>query len=173
MKTKNATLIFGLFFSLIVLGLSNNAICQKTTYPKIKDIKGYLYYNQNKIENKLGGTFSENIIDAKDFTLWNTIIGEGSALAPSDNTMIVVEIIADPNESSINGYVKLTATNDKNKVLFSQEQYYSIIEKGNTYSAPFMLINTGCETIKLKAQLIKDKKTVTMLEKSIIFNCGE
>jgi hypothetical protein len=146
---------------------------QSQKFPKIKAIKGYLYYNQNDEGNKVGGTLSENIIDNKEFYLWNTIIGEGSAIGPSTNLLVIVEIQIAPTESSDNGRVKLTVFDSKDKVIFSQEQDYSIFEKGNIYSTPFLLNDTGCGLIKLKAELIKSKKVTSFLEKTIDFECGE
>ena len=160
---------------ILLIGLPTLTFSQSNTYPQIKSLKGFLFYNQNKIGEKSGGTLSENIIDNKDFYLWNTIIGEGSAKGTSQNTLIVVEIINNPKEHSINGNVRLTVTDEKNKVIFTQVQDYSIFEKGNIFSAPFLLYETGCGNIKIKAELLdkSKKKVISKMEKSIEFNCGE
>ncbi len=161
--------------AILFIGFVESSLSQNPTYPRIKSMKGYLYYNQNNIGEKSVGTLSENIIDNKDFALWNTIIGEGSAKGSSKNTLIVVEIVNNPNQISVNGYIRLIVKNDKNKILFSQTQDYSILEKGNVFKSPFLLYNTGCGYLNLVAELLdsSSKKVISTLKKRIEFECGE
>jgi hypothetical protein len=71
---------------------------------KIAAIKALLFYNGK-------GTFSRDVLAKPDFTLWNTIIGEGDAESPSDATLILVEITgsSSPDEPPPSREVELTA----------------------------------------------------------------
>jgi len=165
-----------IFILFLLTGLSFFTFSQKYNNPQIKSLKGFLFYNQENFDDKLCDSFSENIIDNSDFSLFNTIVGEGSAKGPSTNTLIIVDIIYNPNISYSNGNVRLIVTDKKNKVIFTQMQnYYLISEKGNTYSAPFLLYDTGCGYLKIKAELIgrSKKGVISVMEKNIEFNCGE
>ena len=174
-KTQMAFLSKPLTLILIIFIASFNiAQGQTTPVPAIKSVKAFLYYNENQNDNKAGGTISENIIDNKDFSLRNVIIGEGAASGPSKNTLIVVEIIQNNSETS-KGLVKLIAYDVKGKIILSQEQPFSILVKDNVFSAPFMIYGTGCEKIRLKIQIMDQskKKNYASSEKTLDFSCGE
>jgi len=47
----------------------------------ISEIQAKLYYSNT-------GTFSQNILDNPNITLWNVIIGEGSVGGSSENTLV-------------------------------------------------------------------------------------
>ena len=101
------------------------------------------------------------------------IIGEGSAAAPSNNSLIVVEIESDSTDYNSNGKVRLTARNSEKKIVFEIEQSFYMIGSGVVYHAPFMLYNTGCEELELKAELIIEDKVVSGKSALIPFACGE
>jgi hypothetical protein len=52
---------------------------------RITAVKAMLFYDGN-------ATFSRDVLAKPDFTFWNTIIGEGDAEAPSNSTLILVEV---------------------------------------------------------------------------------
>ncbi|HEY1405769.1 MAG TPA: hypothetical protein VF857_04090, partial [Spirochaetota bacterium] len=76
----------GIFIGLILFICMNHISFGEDRYPRIKAVKGFLYYNESKSGQKSAGTLSENIIDNSNFQLWNVIIGEGSAKGYSQNT---------------------------------------------------------------------------------------
>lgn len=166
---RNKIVMLLLFWSFVKTSYSQTVLT-----PAIKSVKAFLYYNQNQNGNKAGGTLSENIIDYKDFSLRNVIIGEGSASAPSENTIVVVEVIQNNSEIST-GVVKLVVYDVNKKILLSQEQPFSIFEKENVFSAPFIIYKTRCGKIKIKIQLMDQskKKIYSSTEKSLDFSCGE
>jgi len=159
-------------FVLIFLVLFQKLQCQTT--PTITSVKAFLYYNEDQDGNKVGGTFSPDIIDNKEFSLSNVIIGEGSASGPSKNVFVVVEINQNNSRFS-KGLVKLTVSTANGKQIFSQVQRFSILVAQNIYKAPFLLYNTGCETLNLQIQILDEsKKTVFVgLNKTLNFQCGE
>ena len=166
-----AVLLFQLFFSA--------AYAQKKPY-HISAIKAYLYYNtEGRQDVKIRGTLSENLIDNKDFALWNTIIGEGSAKAASNQTFVVIELAGNPVEY-VERRVVLTVTAD-GKQIFKQAQSFAILNEAKMYSAAFLLYDTGCVPLKLKAEVVEEKtinkKKQLFVEGSLVktipFACGE
>ena len=172
MKQKLATALLFLFCASAALG-------QNKPY-KIKAIKAFLYYNgENLQDSKIRGSLSENLIDNGKFALWNTIIGEGDAKAESNQTFVVVEITGNPKEY-VGRKVVLTVTTS-GKQLFKQVQDFAIGDEASNYSAAFLLYNTGCQPLKLTAEIVNEKtvqkKKVSVVEstltKTIPFACGE
>ena len=169
--------LFLLFLTLFFTGQAANA--QAKPY-SIKTIKAFLYYNEEGHDKpSVRGTLSENLIDNKEFALWNTIIGEGSAKAASNQTFVVVELTGNPKDL-VERQVVLTVTAE-GKQIFKQTQSFSIADEGKNYSAAFLLYNTGCQPLKLKAEIVhqttrsgkKQSVTESSLVKSIPFACGE
>ena len=62
---------------------------------KISSIEAHLFCNLDNdfSDKKVAGTISENVLDNPEFSLWNTIIGEGSAEGSSNQTLIIVNIV--------------------------------------------------------------------------------
>jgi len=139
---------------------------------KITAIEANLFYNANKSESEgqnVAGEFSVNIIGT-NFTLWNTIIGEGDAKGYSNQTVVIVEITS--NESSDKDQIlKLKASSD-NKILLQQEQAFSNINNAK-YKLLFLINNTGCKPVDIKCELFSKGKLISSLTKSINFECGE
>lgn len=143
---------------------------------KVSNIQAKLFYNENKFEGEIEkkdvlGTFSGNIIDNPEFSLWNTAIGEGSAKGYSNQTIVIVEIIS-KGMSIKNQILKFTATTEK-KILLQQQKIFNCIEDKTKYDLLFLLDNTYCEKITIKAELLKGTKIVSTLSKIIDFQCGE
>lgn len=171
MRRKPAIL---LLFHLLTL----TAFGQSKPYT-IKALKAYLYYNgENPQDPKVRGSLSENLIDNGEFALWNTIIGEGSAKAESNQTLVVVELSGNPK-----GYVgrtlRLTVTTN-GKQVFRQAQDFAILDEAKNYSVAFLMYNTGCQPLKLTAEIVAvktiKKKSSTVeasLTKTLPFACGE
>lgn len=133
--------------------------------PKIAAIRAQLFYEPT-------GKFSQDILAAKDFSLWNTIIGEGSAEAPSSSTFVTVEITG-RNLDVGSLKVEITATGDKNKLLVKKLIEVEIYDQRTRFFAPLWLYDTGCEKIKISARLIGKGAPATAVTKTIPFECGE
>jgi len=141
---------------------------------KISAIQAKLFYNEKKdkqTNSDVSGNFSENIIDNSEITLWNTIIGEGSAEGYSDQTIVIVEVtsIGQSNKDQI---LKLSASAGK-KILLQQQRTFSCIGENTKYKLLFLLNDTGCDKITLKAEILKNGKNVSTMNKTINFECGE
>jgi hypothetical protein len=164
--------------------LASLSVCrlgaQRPPY-EIDSIKAFLYYNSNKSvsDTNVIGAFSENLIDNKEITLWNTPIGSGDAAGNSNQTFVVVQIKGNP-EKYTERTVRLTAYQN-NRQVFQQSQRFDILDDMVGYAAAFLLYNTGCDKIKLKAEILnisivsgkKRSKTESSMIKSIPFACGE
>lgn len=118
----------------------------------------------------VSGNFSPNVIDNQEFALWNTIIGEGSAEGYSNQTIVIVEISA-KGMSNKDQTLKLTAKSGKKTL--TQQQNFSCVDCAKPYKVLFILNETGCEKVSLKAELLNNNKVVSTLNKSIDFECGE
>ncbi|RZJ48699.1 MAG: hypothetical protein EOO44_20200 [Flavobacterium sp.] len=149
---------------------------------KITAIEAKLFYNQQKqrIDNvpekdTISGTFSENVIDNPNFELWNTIIGEGSAAGYSSQSIVIISL-ASNGKIKQKQMLRLTAT-AKNKIILKQEREICFIADLSTEKAVskmiFLLNDTGCEEISLKAEIVESGKMISKMIKKIGFACGE
>ena len=173
-----------LFASIAILFIScfikNHTAAQNGPY-KIDSIQAFLFYNSNKSgsDSSVAGHFSENIIDREGVALWNTPIGGGYAEGISDQLLVVVKISGNP-ERAPERILKLTA-GSKHQSFFQQSLPFSIMNNASGYYAAFLFYNSGCDEIKLKAEIIhsytsggkKIIKTESELVKELLFHCGE
>lgn len=146
---------------LVLFAFGLNAFAQNA---KITAVRAQLYYRTD-------GTFSEDMLVAKDLSLWNTIIGEGWAGKPSNSTLVTVEVTG---KNLPIGKVKLniTATGDKNRVMGKTLVDVDIYDDQTKFYAGLWLDKTGCEKVKITSRLIGVPKA-TVVTKTIPFNCGE
>lgn len=151
-----------LVISLLLLISAFNASAQTA---KITAIRAQLFYDNT-------GKFSEDVLAAKGFALWNTIIGAGDAAAPSNSTFVTVEITG-KNLPVGSTKIEITATGNKNKLLQKKLVDVEIYDEHTKFFAPLWLYNTGCEKIKISAHLLGKGIPATVFTKTIPFACGE
>lgn len=133
--------------------------------PKITDVRAQLFYDGK-------GTLSDNILAQKDLTLWNTIIGEGSAGGASNSTLITVEVSG--KDVAVGGVkVEVVATGHKNKVLGKTVMDVALYDDKTRFYAPLMLTNTGCDPVKVTVRLVGKGAPKGRVAKTIPFQCGE
>lgn len=141
------------------------------TQTKISGIEAKLFYNQNNDDGEdVKGTFSENILNG-EFSLWNTIIGEGSAKGISTQTVVIVEVTS-VGLSNKRQLLKFTALYGK-KIIQQQQLLFDCVGNNVKYKLLFLLDNTGCGKINIKCDLINSGKVVSTKNKVIDFQCGE
>ena len=121
---------------------------------KFSEIKAHLFYNLNNdfSDKKLAGTISENIIDNKDFSLWNTIIGEGSAEGSSNQTLLVFNITGE-KETNENRTLKIVCKLG-GKVILKQETQFSNFSQNQNYCYAVLVNDTGCGKLVIYAQIL-------------------
>ncbi len=162
-------------FALMLLGLPMLVFSQKKPKSYIKNIEAKLFYNQDKWKgDNVAGTFSPNIIDTEEISLWNTIIGGGSAKGNSHQTFVTITIETNGSYTDQPQVLRLSST--ANKKLLSQ-QSITVTCYGENESAVcsycFVINDTGCDPLTLKAELIRGKQVQHTLTKAIDFHCGE
>ncbi|HEY2861861.1 MAG TPA: hypothetical protein VGJ21_25905 [Terracidiphilus sp.] len=125
---------------------------------KIVSVTAKLYYSDS-------GTFSANILDKPDLSLWNTIIGEGAAGGPSEATLIEVEVDGDRKR---NGDRLSITVQQKGKAAITRHAAVYFKENGK-YFAAIWLYDSGCSPVTITAQLGDQP----VIRKTIDFQCGE
>jgi hypothetical protein len=130
----------------------------------ISEVQAKLYYSNR-------GTFSQNILDNPNITLWNVIIGEGSAGGASENTLVQVVVAGQPGSFAKGLAVQLTAKTPT-RTLLDRRSNVGVMNTNGWHYAGFWLYETGCEPVELTVKLIGEGggQTVT---KTIPFECGE
>ena len=161
-------LIIVSIFLLITFSLS-----AQTKPSEITGISAKLFYNENSEmkEKNVAGTFSDNIIDNSSFALWNVIIGAGSADGYT-NQMIVIVTVHSVDMPSAEQTLKLTVESNEKTLSTVSKKFYCVQSKTD-YKILFLLDDTGCDELKLTADLIVKGKKVSKMERDIEFHCGE
>ena len=133
--------------------------------PKIAAIRAQLYYEGT-------GKFSDDVLASGENTLWNTIIGEGGAGAPSNFTLVTVEVTGkDVPQGAVK--VQITARGYKRKIVGQRTSEVSIYDEKTKFIAPLFLYDTGCDEIEISAKLIGKGVDKATVKKVIPFKCGE
>jgi len=162
--SKNFKFIFPAVFLVLLSSFGAFAQGAKVA-PRISAVRAQLFYDST-------GKFSPDVLASKDFALFNTIIGEGSAEAASTSTFVTVEI-SGKNLSVGSFKVEITATGDKNRVIQKKVIPVEIYDARTKFFAPVWLYDTGCEKIKISARLIGKGVPASAVTKTIGFVCGE
>ena len=130
----------------------------------ISAVRAQLFYSDR-------GTLSDDILSRSELSLWNTIIGEGSAGGPSNATLVTVELSGKAGSYERGLSVELVVTAGKKPLLSKRVAPGVLNRAGHTYAA-FWLYDTGCQQLTLVASIVgapdSAKKTAT-----IPFQCGE
>lgn len=142
----------------------------------ITDIQARLFYNQANSfaddNDPAPGSFSENIVDNNEFILYNTIIGEGSAAANSDQTIFRVEISSNKGVNFY-GKIKFTIQDENRKTILLKENEVYQSKAGSKYYFIHVLDNPGCGILYINATLYDQDQVISKMEKSLDFGCGE
>ena len=167
MKALNKILTLLILFSTMLM----------VAQTKISSIQAKLFYNEknDNFENEdFSGTFSENVIDNDGIGLNNVIIGEGGGIGGITSQTIVIIEITSIKQTTSNHILKFTATAGK-RVLLQKTQPFDFLSDDaiKKHKLLFLLNDTGCEKISLKAEILKNNKSVSTMIKTIDFECGE
>lgn len=158
-------LLIGLLVFSAPLGVAAGHATPAAPPYKISGIKAMLFYDGK-------GTFSRDVLAKPDFAFWNTIIGAGDAEGPSSSTLVLVEVSGNPseNEAPPRRKVEFTAI-ASGKVILKRASDIGLFTDGKFYAA-FWLYDTGCQPIKISAQVIGQPRPST-ISRTIPFKCGE
>ena len=115
------------------------------------------------------GSFSEPL--SENQALWNAIIGESGLTEPSTSTLVKVLVVGPPKAFNKNAQVILQVdVLSRHATRSRQSKHLGVFgESGRQYVA-FWLPNTGCESLRLSANLSGSKKAIVRM---LPFACGE
>jgi hypothetical protein len=123
---------------------------------EVESIEVKLFYEES-------GIFSEDILSAKDFSLWNTIIGEGSASEPSDRFLVRVKIIG-PKENYVSEKIELKVKSKDGKMVYSETFNGFLFSKQGVVYRASLVAGHNCESLVIEAGKVS---------KTVDFQCGE
>jgi hypothetical protein len=126
-------------------------------------VSTHLYYHET-------GTVDDR--EASGLSLWNTIIGEGDATAPSSS--VLVRATVSGAETLTAGAVELVVLAGKKRLTKQRVSLDAFsASKGHAMTVPFVLYGTGCESIAVKVTVLAGKRTVGTRQLVLPFACGE
>ena len=124
---------------------------------EVESIGVHLFYNES-------GSFSENILEAEEFVLWNVIVGGGSSAEPSDRFLIKVRLKG-PKNTYATAPVELTVRVEESEEVLYTETYagFQFTEAGIAYRAS-MVAGHNCQPLVIE---------VGSMRRALPFRCGE
>lgn len=104
----------------------------------IGDFRMHLFYRHS-------GLLSEDISPPREFTGWNTVIGEGDAEEPAEDLLVVVPTrVAGGGETFVETPLRIVARGRDNRVIANRNVALLSSASGDSYS-PVWLQDIGCE----------------------------
>lgn len=131
----------------------------------IEGVHAFLYFHGT-------GTFGDKDLTAGHVALWNTIIGEGDAGAPSTAMLVKVEI-GGPSFANQDGKVVVVAKAGRKvlaKATFALSDYFD--EHARSITLPLLVTGVGCDEVVVSASLSGKGKRGTATA-TVPFACGE
>ena len=135
--------------------------------PNIIRVSGHLFYNET-------GTFDKRDVFDPEFTLWNTGIGEGDAVGPSDAVLLVVELGRDPPTPWYPGFITVKVSSEKAVLLEQRVEIATFFSEKPTVSVPFLVQAVPCGTLTVVASVaLKTEPPPVLKTTKLLFACGE
>lgn len=119
----------------------------------------------------LGKVDPRDLMDHK-VVLWNTMIGEGEAEAPSNTTLVIVKLSGGPFLTGTRGTVAFRAKSDERVLKTETALLSSFFNDGETLAIPFVVVGTGCGRVELTAELTTPRGRQRQTE-ALEYPCGE
>ena len=124
---------------------------------EVESVDVYLFYNES-------GTFSENILEAEEFILWNTVAGGGSAEEPSDRFLIRIQLKGSKNTYATDPVALAVKTEESEEVVYTETYAgFQFTEAGIAYRAS-MVAGHNCQPLVIE---------VGSVRRALPFRCGE
>ncbi|MBJ67152.1 MAG: hypothetical protein CME28_03995 [Gemmatimonadetes bacterium] len=124
---------------------------------EVESVDVYLFYNES-------GSFSENILEAEEFILWNTVVGGGSAEEPSDRFLIRVQLKGSKNTYATDPVALAVKAKESGEVLYTETYAgFQFMEAGIAYRAS-MVAGHNCQPLVIE---------VGSVRRALPFRCGE
>ena len=132
---------------------------------RITGVRVHLFYEAS-------GVLDERDLATGDMVLWNTVIGEGAAVAPSSTSIVYVELEGPSFVAGTAGVLSLTARTAENTLLAQEVDLATFFSQGTTLVIPFVVFGTGCGTLEIDAELT-GIPTPSRTQTAVDFQCGE
>ena len=133
---------------------------------RISAIRAFLYYHDT-------GTFDDRDAASGKVALWNTIIGEGDAKAPSQTTLVQVEL-SGPSFSNISGTLEIVVSAEKQKLVRQKLDAGGFFaENSPRIVIPVLVHGTGCTELKIDVTFTTPDKKKLKKRGDVPFSCGE
>jgi len=124
---------------------------------EVESVDVYLFYNES-------GSFSENILEAEEFVLWNTVAGGGSAEEPSDRFLIRIQLKGSKNTYVTDPVALAVKTEESEEVVYTETYAgFQFTEAGIVYRAS-MVAGHNCQPLVIE---------VGSVRRALPFRCGE
>ena len=124
---------------------------------EVESVDVYIFYNES-------GSFSENILEAEEFILWNTVVGGGSAEEPSDRFLIRVQLKGSKNTYATDPVALAVRAKESGEVLYTETYAgFQFMEAGIAYRAS-MVAGHNCQPLVIE---------VGSVRRALPFRCGE
>ena len=122
--------------ALAFIATSNSSVSATQPSVQLGDIKAHLYYEET-------GRFSPNILKIRDFSLWNTCIGEGSAEEIANDVFVAVELISN-GELNVKMPLKIAAKDENGRVVADRIFNDILTSSRGRISKGILLRDVGC-----------------------------
>jgi hypothetical protein len=133
---------------------------------QISAIRAFLYYHDT-------GTFDDRDAATGQMALWNTIIGEGEAKAPSDVTLVQVEL-SGPSFSNISGTLEISVSAGKKKLVRQKLDAGTFFaEHSSRVLIPVLVHGTGCDELQVAVTFTTPDRKKLKKSGVVPFACGE
>lgn len=114
------------------------------------------------------GTLSEDIAPPADFSLWNTIIGEGSAAEPASDVLVGVELRTTDDQANATTPLKVVVRDEEGKVLAARTFEAVFLDEHRAVRSLLVPNATCAGPVVIEASFGTQKLRTTM-----DFACGE
>ena len=160
---SNHTVLRGLIATAAVLAVlvGSAATAQAPAPIKLERIRVQLIYETT-------GTLSPDITPPADFSLWNTIIGEGSAAEPASDILVGVELSTTDEQANATVPLKVVVRGEGGKVLATRTFDGVFMDKGRVVRSLLVPNATCAGPVVIEASFGAQK-----LRTPMDFACGE
>lgn len=143
--------------AIVLLFVSAMAIPAAAAGPvRLGELKLMLWYQET-------GRLSENIAPPRNFTLWNTCIGEGDAKEIANDVIFTAEVQTS-GEQNVTQPITLTATNARGVILAPRIVKAVLTSASGRATLPLLVSDIGCAagTVTFSARLGTQSKSITL-----------
>jgi hypothetical protein len=138
-----------------------------TTQLRISAIRAFFYYEEQ-------GRFDDRDLLSGELVLRNVIVGEGDAEAPTNTTLVLVDVTGPGFSTETVGVLQAQARAGTRELLKQSVPLRFFFSEKQQISIPFLVHDAACEPLEITASLeVPGKGVTSSLSGTIPFGCGE